>query len=767
MNEEAAVLQPSNINATSTEDSIKNNSSGGSRSPSVYSVSTSASDNEERGESDSYEDDEDEILEKRLVKQIVEMLNLTNSFQRVSKRKKAEPTLYANENIPLWKKVDKRFWWNEFMLQDFIKQELDEWIIPIMQGTIHIESCQIEGYGFDFALISRRSRERAGMRYQRRGVNEEGQTANYVETEQTVIFQKDNVTHVASFIQIRGSIPLFWSQSPYSLHPIPVMERTENETKEAFHKHINTQICLYGNLTLINLTELVGREAIVGAQYRRYVEDLAEPNVKYVEFDFHKETKGMKFENISKLSKSLQDDFAKMQYFWEMFSDDGIENTVYSEQTGVFRTNCMDCLDRTNVVQSAFGRTVLNLQLMRFGISEYPEQGIRYYNDFERAFNNAWANNGDMISKMYAGTSALKSDFTRTGKRNITGMMNDASNSLARMYYNTVKDFWRQATVDYILGYHKAEIFRHVLQSTKMSAEPGFQKRWLKIRSEAINISSDIVIADDETRIKGWTLRSPAVVNNIIAKLGPKRKTAHHYREQQLAKKHFEEKIVLLTEKALYVCSYNYKMEKVIQFRRISLDTLVSIQIGEYILSSLTPASRSEDFNYGFVVCHKRHGGSERWNTGSMLNQHLSLANTVKTSKDQRGEEEPVPKVENEDMLKTELRKDKSEADIVVGPKEDIEEEKLGADNACIGTENIETIAFKAIRNDILGESENQTETCKQQVLDIVHTITKACKKLNDPNFIIEKPIISLKQAEKTDGVLKKMGYKLKRAIWL
>lgn len=69
---------------------------------------------------------------------------------------------------------------------------------------------------------------------------------------------------------------------------------------------------------------------------------------------------------------------------------------------------------------------------MRFGISEYPEQGIKYYDEFERIFNNGkllyiylcynthllclhlvWANNGDMISRMYAGTSALKGDFTR------------------------------------------------------------------------------------------------------------------------------------------------------------------------------------------------------------------------------------------------------------------------------------------------------------------------------------------------------------------
>lgn len=32
-------------------------------------------------------------------------------------------------------------------------------------------------------------------------------------------------------------------------------------------------------------------------------------------------------------------------------------------QNGVFRTNCMDCLDRTNVVQSVLGRNILLSQL--------------------------------------------------------------------------------------------------------------------------------------------------------------------------------------------------------------------------------------------------------------------------------------------------------------------------------------------------------------------------------------------------------------------
>lgn len=39
---------------------------------------------------------------------------------------------------------------------------MDDWIVPVMQGTLQIEPCSIEGYEFDFVLISRRSRERAG-----------------------------------------------------------------------------------------------------------------------------------------------------------------------------------------------------------------------------------------------------------------------------------------------------------------------------------------------------------------------------------------------------------------------------------------------------------------------------------------------------------------------------------------------------------------------------------------------------------------------------
>jgi hypothetical protein len=48
------------------------------------------------------------------------------------------------------------------------------------------------------------------------------------------------------------------------------------------------------------------------------------------------------------------------------------EDRVQSQQKGSFRVNCMDCLDRTNVVQSALARQFLDRSLARAGLRPPP-----------------------------------------------------------------------------------------------------------------------------------------------------------------------------------------------------------------------------------------------------------------------------------------------------------------------------------------------------------------------------------------------------------
>ena len=67
------------------------------------------------------------------------------------------------------------------------------------------------------------------------------------------------------------------------------------------------------------------------------------------------------------------------------------------------RTNCTDCLDRTNAVQSFLGQEVLGYQLMDLGLDDKPNIVSR----FQEMFKQMWQNNGNELSKMYAGTGAL------------------------------------------------------------------------------------------------------------------------------------------------------------------------------------------------------------------------------------------------------------------------------------------------------------------------------------------------------------------------
>jgi len=50
----------------------------------------------------------------------------------------------------------------------------------------HSSTFHSDIYKFTMLLISRRSRHRAGTRYKRRGLDAEGDCANYVETEQVI-----------------------------------------------------------------------------------------------------------------------------------------------------------------------------------------------------------------------------------------------------------------------------------------------------------------------------------------------------------------------------------------------------------------------------------------------------------------------------------------------------------------------------------------------------------------------------------------------------
>lgn len=117
----------------------------------------------------------------------------------------------------------------------------------------------------------------------------------------------------------------------------------------------------------------------------------------------------MHFERVSVLINGLAQDLAKQAFFYHDAANS--EGPQFTQQS-VVRTNCMDCLDRTNVVQSAFASHALSQILRQAGILKEREV-IENHSDFMYIFRNIWADNANTVSKAYSGSGALKTDYTR------------------------------------------------------------------------------------------------------------------------------------------------------------------------------------------------------------------------------------------------------------------------------------------------------------------------------------------------------------------
>lgn len=293
--------------------------------------------------------------------------------------------------------------------------QADDSIESVVAAQDEAESSNVPE--FLITLISRRSVNRPGLRYLRRGVDDKGHTANTVETEQILSrVSWPSAAKIFSFTQIRGSIPLYFSQSPYSFKPVPVLQHSASTNYKAFSRHFSDISSRYGDVQVVLLVDKNGGEAEIGRKYEDNLRQLNEETnssptkLTFEWFDFHTVCRGMKFENVSLLMDSLG---GQMDNYGVTVEENG---TVKRRQSGIARTNCMDCLDRTNVVQSAFGQRALEGHLKEEGIT------IDLRTDHTTQwFNTLWADNGDAISKQYSSTAALKGDYTRTRQRNYRG----------------------------------------------------------------------------------------------------------------------------------------------------------------------------------------------------------------------------------------------------------------------------------------------------------------------------------------------------------
>jgi hypothetical protein len=331
---------------------------------------------------------------------------------------------------------------------------------PIRQKASHLPAT--------ITVISRLSSRRAGTRFNSRGIDDNGNVANFVETE-TIFYCPAPNALCFSYVQVRGSVPVFWESSS-SLIPGQQkisITRSPEATQPSFDKHFAGLESAYGAVHIVNLlSNSKPGELDLTARYKEHIRrsplrrtdpnELEDHNLlRATEFDFHEYARGSAGYDVAAAIRPLVD--LSSESFVYFLSQDLEEwttqhgrpkklsrNAVIMQQNGVFRVNCLDCLDRTNLVQGMISKMALELFL--------THRAERANGDFWMRHDTLWADNGDALSKIYAGTGALKSSFTRHGKMSLGGALADVRKSATRLYVNHFEDKGRQNTVDMLLG---------------------------------------------------------------------------------------------------------------------------------------------------------------------------------------------------------------------------------------------------------------------------------------------------------------------------
>ncbi|KAK3000878.1 hypothetical protein RJ639_020432 [Escallonia herrerae] len=390
--------------------------------------------------------------------------------------------------------------------------------------------------------------------YLKRGVNDRGRVANDVETEQIVLDEEAGSCKgkMSSVVQMRGSIPLFWSQEASRFSPKPDIIRKNiqlqryDPTYEATKLHFEDLAKRYGNpiivLNLIKTVEKRPREMMLRREFTSAVgylnQILSEENqLKFIHWDFHKFAKsksanvlavlgGVASEALdltgfyysgkptvvkkrsTQLSRTstgrrvLIDIAARtfgQMYDWndltvvscrdaslrdlransgdlarigsnndtlnafikqDRDSDPRIRNNNCSNaakiQSGVLRTNCIDCLDRTNVAQYAYGLAALGRQLHAMGLTDEPK--VDSDSSIAAALMDMYQSMGDALAQQYGGSAAHNTVFPeRQGKWKATTQSREFLKSIKRYYSNAYTDGEKQDAINLFLGYFKPQ----------------------------------------------------------------------------------------------------------------------------------------------------------------------------------------------------------------------------------------------------------------------------------------------------------------------
>lgn len=121
-------------------------------------------------------------------------------------------------------------------------------------------------------------------------------------------------------------------------------------------------------------------------------------------------------------------------------------------QEGICRSNCIDCLDRTNAAQFVIGKRALGCQLKSLGIID--NSYLEYDSDIVNILTELFHDLGDTIALQYGGSHLVNTMETYRKINQWSSHSRDMIESIKRFYSNSFVDAQRQDAINLFLGHY-------------------------------------------------------------------------------------------------------------------------------------------------------------------------------------------------------------------------------------------------------------------------------------------------------------------------
>ena len=382
------------------------------------------------------------------------------------------------------------FVWNHFLRQNAFKslKENSGWCTPVIHGFIDQANISLYGQSIYLTLVARRSRYFAGARYLKRGANDEvcaielltstkiaglrckrgRDRADRVPALATTSFHSPGA-HIytnpsyTSFVQHRGSIPLFWSQEVAQLSTRPPIElNVVDPFFKAAAMHFDQLFQRYGKpitiLNVIKAKERVPRESILLSEYTQAINYLNQflpecDRLRHIAWDMARAAKTSRNQEVTDMLEQISKDVVLSSGFFHNGYLEGDKEKRMTLQQGICRTNCIDCLDRTNACQFVIAKRALGYQLHALGVLEHPS--VSFDTDAVNLLTEMFQDHGDTMALQYGGSQLVNTVETYRKINQWKSHSRDLIESIRRFYSNSFVDAQRQEAINLFLGNYK------------------------------------------------------------------------------------------------------------------------------------------------------------------------------------------------------------------------------------------------------------------------------------------------------------------------